>query len=159
MTGKVVSIYIADTGAAPMRAVGSVLAVAGKGLEGDRYFSRSGTFSDKPKPDSEITLIESEALEALERECGIVLAPGASRRNITTRGVSLNALVGQAFRVGEVTLQGLRLCEPCAHLARLTQPGVLRALVHRGGVRAQILHDGVIRVGDAVVVTRGDARA
>jgi MOSC domain-containing protein YiiM len=78
------------------------------------------------------------------------LDPGATRRNIVTRGVPLKHLVGQQFRVGDVTLRGLRLCEPCAHLERLSHPGVREALIHRGGLRAQILTDGTIRVGDSI---------
>lgn len=153
MTGRVVSIHIAIAAAAPMMGVESVLAVAGKGLEGDRYHRQTGTFSDSQKPDREVTLIEAEVLEALAHETGIALAPGASRRNITTRGVALNDLVGKEFSVGAATLRGLRLCEPCAHLERLTQVGVLKGLVHRGGLRAQILAGGAIQVGDAVLVS------
>ncbi len=130
--------------------VEEVRAVAGRGLEGDRYFSQRGTYSKRPGPDREVTLIEIEAIEALKRDHGIEIDPGASRRNIVTRGVPLNHLVGREFRVGEITLRGLRLCEPCAHLERLSQRGVLRGLIHRGGLRAQILTDGMIRVGDPV---------
>jgi MOSC domain-containing protein YiiM len=150
--GQVVSIHIAPAAVAPLVAVESVRAVAGAGLEGDRYFHQIGTFSKKGRPDQEVTLIEAEALETFARESGIALVPGASRRNITTRGVSLNDLVDKEFRVGEVRLRGLRLCEPCGHLEKLTQPGVHQGLVHRGGLRAQILNDGLIRVGDSVEI-------
>ena len=146
--GMVVSIHIAPAGAASTVPVEQVRAIAGKGLEGDRYFTQTGTYSKKPRPDRELTLIEIEAIEALKRDLGIELDPGASRRNIVTRGVPLNHLVGRKFRVGDVTLRGLRLCEPCAHLERLSHSGVREALIHRGGLRAQILTDGLIRVGD-----------
>ena len=79
------------------------------------------------------------------------LAPGEARRNVVTRGIDLNALVGRRFRVGDAECVGRRLCEPCAHLQRLTHPGILRDLVHRGGLRADILEGGAIRVGDTVV--------
>jgi len=148
-SGIVVAIYISPHAAAPMVAVDSVDAVPGKGLEGDRYFKQVGTFS-KPNPDREVTLIEAEALDAQARELGIVLAPDASRRNVLTRGISLNDLVGREFHIGTVSLRGLRLCEPCAHLENLTQPGIVSGLTHRGGLRAQILASGRIRVGDAV---------
>ena len=99
----------------------------------------------------EVTLIEDEALEALFDEAGLELAPGASRRNIVTRGVPLNHLVNREFCVGAVRLRGMRLCEPCLHLEHLTQmTGARRALVHRGGLRAEIVTEGVIRAGDAV---------
>jgi len=133
-----------------MVSVEQVRAVAGQGLEGDRYFNRTGTYSKKSAPDREVTLIEVEAIEALAREYKIALEPGAARRNIVTRGVPLNHVVGRKFRVGEVTLLGVRLCEPCSHLERLSHPGVREALIHRGGLRAQILTDGTIRVGDPV---------
>jgi MOSC domain-containing protein YiiM len=120
------------------------------GLEGDRHFGRASAAADDLRPDREITLIEVEAIEALEREHKVSVEPGDARRNIVTRGVALNDLVGREFTVGEVTLRGISLCEPCAHLASLTDEKVLSGLVHRGGLRAQILNGGVIRVGDAV---------
>jgi MOSC domain-containing protein YiiM len=102
-----------------------------------------------------VTLIEIEAIEALERDYGVKLSPGDARRNIVTRGVALNHLVGKEFRVGEAVLRGIRLCEPCQHLVRLTgQEKVLPGLVHRGGLRAQVVKGGVIRVGDAVFQER-----
>ena len=148
--GSVVFIY---TGAAkePLVSVSEADAVAGRGLAGDRYFNQTGTFW-KPLPDYELTLIEIEAIEDLKRDFGIEFTPGDGRRNIVTRGVSLNDLVGQEFQVGCVTLRGIRLCEPCKHLARLSHRAVMRGLVHRGGLRAQILTDGKIRVGDIVNV-------
>ena len=146
--GSVVSIYM---GAAkePLVSVSEAHAVPGRGLEGDRYFNRTGSFW-KPLPDYELTLIEIEAIEDFKLNFQIDLEPGDGRRNIVTRGVSLNDLVGREFQVGEVTLRGLRLCEPCSHLARLSHRAVVRGLRHRGGLRAQILTDGKIRVGDAV---------
>lgn len=134
-----------------MTAVQEVRAVPGKGLDGDRYFKQTGSYSNKPGPAREVTLIEIEALEALKRDYGIELNPGSARRNIVTRGAFLNHLVGREFRVGKVALRGIRLCEPCSHLEELTRPGVLQALVHRGGLRAQILTEDTIRVGDAVL--------
>ncbi len=148
--GTVVSIHIAATAREFPRSVSEVRAVAGMGLEGDRYFSRQGTFSPQAEPAREVTLIEREALEALQRESNLGLAPGTARRNLTTRGVALNHLVNREFRVGEVVLRGLRLCEPCSHLEGLTQPGAKAGLIHRGGLRAQIIQGGIIRVGDIV---------
>lgn len=147
--GRVASIHIAPAATAAMSTVEQVRAVAAKGLEGDRYFLGLGSFW-KPKPDYEVTLIEIEALEALERDDGVALVPAEARRNIVTRGVALNHLVGREFQVGEATLRGLRLCEPCAHLERLTRRDVIRGLSHRGGLRAQILTGGTIKVGDRV---------
>ena len=148
--GTVVSLHIAPGASASMRSVPQARAVPGRGLEGDRYFHRVGTYSDKPRPDSEVTLIEIEAMEALKHEYGVELDAAEARRNIVTRQVPLNHLVGQEFQVGEVTLRGIRLCEPCSHVEKLTRRGVLQGLIHRGGLRAQILTQGTIRVGDTV---------
>lgn len=148
--GHVVSIHIAEEREARPRSVEAVRAVPGRGLEGDRYYSAKGTYSDQPGTGREITLIEIEAIEAMARENGISISPGEARRNVVTRDVPLNHLVGHEFLVGNVRLRGARLCEPCAHLEGMTRRGVLGALVHRGGLRAQILTEGMIRVGDTI---------
>jgi MOSC domain-containing protein YiiM len=148
--GFVESIYIAPQAKARLGAVTQVRAVPGYGLEGDRYFAKAGTFSPKDVPDRQVTLIEGEAIEALARDYSIELAQGDARRNIVTRGVALNHLVGREFRVGEALLLGTRLCDPCDHLESLTKPGVRAGLIHRGGLRAQILAGGTIAVGDAL---------
>ena len=148
--GEVVSIHIAAKAEDAMRSLKAVRAIPGKGLEGDRYFRASGTYSDRPGPGREITLIESEAIEAMARDNELAIAPGEARRNIVTRGAPLNHLVGQEFLVGGVRLRGIRLCEPCSHLEGLTRRGVLAGLIHRGGLRAQILIGGEIRVGDPI---------
>ena len=147
--GQVISINIADAAEAPMQSVNQARAVPGRGLEGDRYFNGTGTFS-KPSPDRELTLIEAEAVEAMKRELDVDYGLGDSRRNIVTRGAPLNHLVGKEFWIGEVKARGLRLCEPCKHLQKLSHEKVLPGLVHRGGLRAQILSEGTIRVGEAV---------
>lgn len=149
-SGKVISIHIAHAAGNKMESLEQVNAVAGKGLEGDRYYLETGTYSSKPDPGRQVTLIEYEAVEALQIENKIMLPAGNSRRNLVTKGVALNHLVGKKFIVGEAVLAGLRLCEPCTHLESLTQEGVLSGLVHRGGLRAEILRGGMIQVGDAV---------
>jgi MOSC domain-containing protein YiiM len=148
--GQLVAIFIAEQKCVALQRVQQAQAVPGKGLEGDRYGMQQGTFSKPNSPDREVTLIESEALEALAHECDITLEPGQARRNLLTHGVPLNHLVGQEFRVGEVVLRGLRLCEPCGHLEELTTNGVKQGLCHRGGLRAQIIRGGVLRTGDVI---------
>jgi MOSC domain-containing protein YiiM len=148
--GTVVSINITPDGAQPMTAVEQVNAVAGQGLEGDRYFKKTGTYSTTAGTGREVTLIESEAIEALERDYEMSINPGDARRNIVTRGIALNHYVGKEFRVGDVTLRGVRLNEPCNHLAALTDQKVKTGLVHRGGLRADIVNGGIIRVGDPI---------
>jgi MOSC domain-containing protein YiiM len=149
--GKVHSIFITPQASSPTRPVNTVHAVPGLGLEGDRYFGQVGTGHKRPGSGRDITLIEYEALEAVQREEGIQLTPGDARRNIVTQGVALNHLVGLEFQVGDVCLRGVRLCEPCQHLASLTEQRVLPALVHRGGLRAEILTDGFIHTGDPIL--------
>src|SRR5919201_2628474 len=114
--GFIEAIYVASQAEKPLVEVAEVRAVRGRGLEGDRYYFAAGTYSNRPGGGRDVTLIEAEALEALRTDLGIELGPGDSRRNVVTRGVPLNHLVGQRFRVGEVLLEGIRLCEPCAHL-------------------------------------------
>lgn len=147
--GRVEGIFIGAAAAAKLDSVSDARAEQGRGLVGDRYWSGQGTFW-KPINDREVTLIEMESLEALASVEGITLEPRQARRNIATRGVRLNDLVNRRFRVGEATLLGIRLCEPCGHLERLTGKALRPALGGRGGLRAAILVSGVIRVGDSI---------
>ena len=133
-----------------MQSVSSRPAIAGPGLEGDRYFTRQGTFSTTAGAVRDVTLIESESVEALNSKLGSRFSASDMRRNLVTRGVALNHLVGREFRVGEVLLRGEGLCQPCSYLETLTQIGVKAAMVHRAGLRAEILAGGTIRVGDLV---------
>ena len=143
MAGVVESIHITATAMGEPRSVERASVVAGRGLEGDRYFEGTGSFSHWPG-DRDLTLVEAEAAEAAGIE------PGDARRNVVVRGLDLNALVGKRFRVGSVECKGLELAPPCRHLEKLTKPGVLRGLAERGGLRASILTGGEIAVGDAV---------
>jgi MOSC domain-containing protein YiiM len=149
MTGQIVDILTAASPDSPMVSRKSVRAVPGRGLEGDRYFNGAGTFSPSPqRPDYEVTLIQQEYIEAFAAASGRRFMAQDARRNIVTRGVDLNALAGRQFRIGEVLIRGIRLCEPCDYLAKATFPEVLQGLLHKAGLRAQILSEGKIRVGD-----------
>jgi MOSC domain-containing protein YiiM len=144
-------IYIsASTNTLPL-SVRCARAVAGRGLEGDRYALGCGTFSTSPGR-RDVSLIEAEALDEFVLGYGHTIGAAQSRRNLLTRGVRLNELVGCDFLVGAVPMRGLRLCEPCGHLARLTSAPVLPGLVHRGGLYAQILKDGELTVGDSIYI-------
>jgi hypothetical protein len=146
--GQVVVLMTAPHGAAHPIARTSIVARPG-GIDGDRYQDGTGTFSTKPRRvGQDITLIEAEALDGLGAN-GISIAPEEARRNVVTRGIDLDALIGRQFRIGDVRCFGQRRAEPCAHLERLT-PGTLRGLVHRGGIRADILETGTINVGDKI---------
>jgi MOSC domain-containing protein YiiM len=144
VSGVVERIAITSRRGALPAPVERVTALAGRGVEGEYHRS------DTPEPGEALTLIAAEALEGLREDTGIELSHEASRRNVLTRGVDLNALVGRRFTVGAVECEGVELCEPCNGLAKLTERGVLRGLVHRGGLRADILSDGEIAVGDPV---------
>jgi MOSC domain-containing protein YiiM len=132
-----------------MQAVDQVVAIPGVGLEGDRYALKTGTFY-KPQPEFELTLIEAEAIEAILHEYKIAMTVGEARRNVVTRGVPLNHLVGREFNIGPVKIRGIRLCEPCSHLEAITGLPLIKGLRHRGGLRAQILTQGVIQVGSSL---------
>src|SRR6202165_2461895 len=118
--GQLIGIFTAQRKGGDLLPVDKIEAVAGRGLIGDRYFLKEGTFSDKDGPDREVTLVEVEALDGMAREYELRLGPAQARRTLLTRGVPLNHLVGQSFAVGPVILRGLRLCEPCGHLEKLT---------------------------------------
>jgi MOSC domain-containing protein YiiM len=146
--GTIEQIFIAAQSQAPAHPVPSVAAYAGRGLEGDRNFTPPDRWI---ATGCAITLIEAEAIEAVAAEYDIDLTEGRSRRQVVTRGVRLNDLVGQEFRVGPVRCRGIELCEPCLDLqGMIGDLNTIRALVHRGGLRADILASGTIAVGDQV---------
>jgi MOSC domain-containing protein YiiM len=144
-TGTVEGIYVASEAAASAQPLESARALAGRGLEGDRHVAGTGTFPSGV-PGSAITLIEAEVCESFTPP----LDPDEHRRNVVTRGIDLNALVGHEFLVGSVRCRGMRLCEPCTVIDGYSSRPLLRPLVHRGGLRADILEDGTFAVGDAV---------
>lgn len=156
-TGTLVHIFTAPEAGAPMETRDAVRAVPSRGLEGDRYFTGAGSFSRWPGPRREVSLIAEEALAAMARATGITLAPIDSRRNLLTRGVPLNDLVRTTFTVGPVRMRGIRLCQPCKRLGRLTghEDALIPALVDRGGLRAQILNEGVLRSGAPIRLIAG----
>jgi MOSC domain-containing protein YiiM len=146
--GRIENIHIASTTGGPVRAVAAVEALPGIGLAGDRNHREDG----EDKPGRDLTLIEAENIEYLARDHGIELAPGESRRNVTTRGVRLNELVGKEFWIGEVLARGVKLCEPCEYLQDLVGKPILKPLVHRAGIRADVLSGGRIGIGDPIRV-------
>jgi hypothetical protein len=149
--GSLIQICITDAASAPMRTVHEIECVSGRGLAGDRYFEGIGTFSaSAKKPSHEVTLVEAEEIEDFNVQFGTKVKPEELRRNLVTRGIRLNDLVGQRFTIGSVTFEGIRLCEPCSHLAAITGDEVLTGLVHQAGLRAAIVASGTVRVGDPV---------
>lgn len=150
MNGRVEVIYTAPAEALPVVRRSGVLARPGVGLDGDRYAQGIGFWSGDHKVSRDLTLVEGEVVDALSAELGVPIDPGALRRNLVTRGVRLNDLVGARFRVGEVVAEGTSLCQPCAHLERVVGRSILRPLVNRGGLRANVLTVGEIRAGDTI---------
>ncbi len=151
MTGAVTGIFITAEAGTPMRSVVEARAVAGSGLEGDRYRGGVGFYSATPPTPGarELTLIEEERLDEVARD-GFPLGPGEHRRNISTRGVALDRLLGRRFRIGGVLCEGVRACPPCNHLDAVTGRALLAPLIDRGGLRARIVTSGLIRVGDRI---------
>ena len=152
LRGTVEGLAVAPAAEAPMQLLEVAQALAGRGLDGDRYAAGAGTFSSRGgrRPGYDLTLIAAEVLDELAA-AGHALDFAGTRRNVLTRGIDVNALVGRRFRIGDVLCEGRRLCEPCVHLDRLSGPGILRPLIHRGGLRADVLTDGEIRLGMPVV--------
>jgi MOSC domain-containing protein YiiM len=136
--GVVEGIFFGAVDEGPLEQIEAVQVKTGAGIKGDRY------------GDKDITLFEAEAIEGLKADTGIDLQPSEIRRNVMTRGIALNDLLGHRIRVGEVEAVVTELCHPCSHLQALTQPGVLRGLVNRGGLNADVVAGGAIRVGDRV---------
>jgi hypothetical protein len=152
LRGTVEGLAVAPSAEFPMQLLEVAQACAGRGLEGDRYAAGAGTFSPRAgrRLGYDLTLIAAEVLDELAA-AGVILNFAGTRRNVLTRGIDVNALVGRRFRIGDVLCEGRRLCEPCAHLERLSRPGTLRPLIHRGGLRVDVLSDGEIRLGAPVV--------
>jgi MOSC domain-containing protein YiiM len=149
--GTLCAIWIAREAGGAMAHLDTAHLVAGRGIEGDRYFDRAGTFSpDGPSPDHELTLVAKEEVTRFLADAGLEISAGDLRRNLLTEGVDLNAWVGKRFRIADVELEGIRLCEPCRTLADQVGQAVLKGLVHRAGLRARVVSDGRIRVGDRI---------
>ncbi|NEQ69083.1 MAG: MOSC domain-containing protein [Symploca sp. SIO2D2] len=151
---RISEILISESPESQMESVEEAEAIAGRGIKGDRYYEKRGTFSPEPhKADFELTMIEKEKVEEFAQDSGLPFTVKESRRNLVTEGIDLNELVGKQFYVGESKLTGIRLCEPCNYLAKISYPEVLKGLVHKGGLRVQILESGKIKVGDTIRVS------
>ena len=149
--GIVVALFTVDRRAAPMKKVEQLYALAGRGIEGDRYFLGTGTYSKSPEPGRQVTLIKSEVLESLKNKLEINVKPEESRRNILTQGIEINDLIGTEFYVGTVRLRAHRITQPCLYLEKLLdQPGLYKELWDNGGISCEILSDGVIKERDII---------
>lgn len=154
LRGSVAGLAVAPAAEADMQLLEVASARAGRGLDGDRYAAGAGTFSPRAghRPGYDLTLLAAEVLDELSA-AGHPVDFAATRRNVLTRGIDVNALVGRTFRIGDVLCEGRRLCEPCVHLDRLSGPGLLRPLIHQGGLRADVLTDGEIGLGAPILLS------
>ncbi|MGD8975988.1 MAG: MOSC domain-containing protein [Gammaproteobacteria bacterium] len=153
MNGRVVSIYVAEKSGGPLTSLTTAELTVGRGIVSDRHY-----FRPDMEPRRELTLIEYEEIERLNRDAGLDLSPEECRRNLVTRGIRLNGLVGKEFRLGDIRLRGMELCEPCAYLAdllhkqsrlgTLTRAEFVAKLAHRAGLRARVLEGGVLSAGE-----------
>jgi MOSC domain-containing protein YiiM len=149
MKGVVEGIYVAREGSATMERVEVARTIEGCGIEGDRYCEGTGFWT--PYGDvCEVTLIESEDLDYIQRELGITVENGEHRRNIVTSGIRLGDLRRKRFRIGETMLEYDRPRPPCRHVQELSEPGMTRALKGRGGICARVVEAGTIRTQDTI---------
>jgi MOSC domain-containing protein YiiM len=154
-TGKLVAMFTTAEAGKPMTPATELRAIEGVGLDGDRYSTAAGTYSNRPGPHRQVTFVEREVIASVNDEGGIELGEHETRRNLVTEGVPLLHLIGQTFRVGDVVFRGIKSCPPCAYLEQLTRPGVRAALENRGGLRAEIVSGGTLRIGDEITAVPG----
>ena len=155
MSGKIVKLLISKDPKSTMLSLNQIVLEAGKGIFGDRYYNQEGTFSNKGEiePDRDVTLIEIEKIDALNKEHNLDITAEDLRRNIVVSNCDLNSLVDKEFQIGEVVLKGLRLCEPCKYLSdKLNNEEVLSQMIHKAGLRAQIIKSGSIDLNSQVEV-------
>jgi len=147
MSGKIVKLLISKDIQSPMQNVNQIILEVGKGIFGDRYYYKKGTFSNEEKiePDREVTLIEKEKIDDFNLELNQEVTYEDFRRNIVISNCNLNDLVGKEFQIGNVILKGIRLCEPCKHLStQLNNGKILTHMVNKSGLRAQVIRGGNI---------------
>jgi len=150
------AIFVATAHGEAMLELDAVQVKTGKGIVGDRYQGLSPR-----QPGINLTLIEAEAIALAAQELGMDISTCAPRRNIVTRGITLNDLVGREFRIGNIRLRGIEICDPCSKLGKnLATPEkpahkVVRAFVQRGGLRAAVLSDGILRCGASIHLETG----
>lgn len=150
-SGRLEGIWIAEAAGVEMHELATATAIAGVGIEGDRYATHQGHYSHMWHEDRQVTIIADEVLQAIEAELGIHLERSETRRNLVTTGVPLNELVGERFRIGEVELYGGRLNVPCRYFERLIDKPVFEPLIGRAGLNCRVIRGGMLRAGDTVL--------
>ncbi len=152
MQGAVHSIFIAETANADLIELQKAELRENRGIVGDRYYNGTGTFSEMlaDKPFKDLTLIEMEEILQFNLRTGLDIDARKFRRNIITTDIRLNELVDKTFFIGDIKLRGIKLCEPCGHLAEVLTPEILPDMIGRSGLRAHILSTGTIYQGDVI---------
>ena len=144
---KVFKLGITDKNNSEIKEVASIEVLANKGVVGDRHFD---DFND---PYCQLSLIESENIDYYNSKYGLNIPYINFRRNIVTKGIKLNELIGKKIKVGDVSIEGIDLCRPCRHLTEmLDQENILKEFLRRGGLRCQILSSAKIKVGDQIKI-------
>lgn len=149
-TGHVDGLHVVPRSFLPMRNMQHLKLLPGVGVDGDRHVTGEGFHSDRPEEGRQITFFEAETLDALKRDHGVELRADQHRRNVTTRGVPLNHLVGKRFRIGACVCEGTRLSTPCRHIEQITGLEIFELLLHRAGLNAKIITGGLIGLGDQI---------
>jgi len=155
LSGKIVKLLIAQDIQSPMQNVNLIVLEKGKGIFGDRYYYKRGTFSKvgKDEPHRDVTLIEKERIDTFNEEFQTEVPYEDFRRNIVVSNCDLNSLVGKEFQVGDVILKGIQLCEPCKYLSKqLNNDNFVKEMIHKAGLRAQIIRGGNINLDSQVEV-------
>ena len=153
--GTVERVFVAGAGGEAMQPVDAVQAVAGRGLDGDRYATRRGYWTDVDE--CQVTLIRGEDLDEITASSGVAVQDGQHRRNIVTRGVDLRGLAGRKFRIGDATFTYDRPRPPCRYIESITEPGMTRALAaRRGGICVRVIESGLVRTGDEIELLPAD---
>ena len=144
---KIFKLGISSKNNLPITEMNSIKVLANQGIEGDRHFSE---YND---PYNQLSLIESENIDYYNIKYGLNIPYIDFRRNVVTKGVKLNDLVGKRFFVGDVELEGIDLCRPCRHLCEvLNQDNIIKEFLRRGGIRCQILSSSTLTVGDKIKI-------
>ena len=144
---KVLKLGISSENNKEIKEVVSIEVLVNKGVIGDRHFK---DFND---PYCQLSLIESENIDYYNLKYGLNIPYVNFRRNIVTKGIRLNKLVGKKFKIGNVELEGVDLCRPCRHLTEvLNQNNILKEFIRKGGLRCQILSSSTIQIGDEIII-------
>lgn len=149
MTTEILNIFICADKGEPMSALDYIEAITGIGLAGDRYAISKGAWSKSDPQKRQVSFIAIEAIDEANQQLKVPFLPEETRRNIVTRGVDLNSLVGKQFQIGGVIFKGTELCDPCKRPSVLAgKENFKEAFDNKGGLRAEVVYGGMITLGE-----------